>query len=88
MCEALYRAFGIKPKEIQDGPTQTGPTIVPLSSLPSKHPKATMLGCGVDQASPILDVEQTLLATRVSSIWTKINSIKTTGPSKVKVIIM
>ena len=86
--EALYRAFGIKPKETQDGPTQAGPTIVPLSSLPSKHPKATTLGCEVDQVSPTSDVEQTSLATRVSSIQTRINSIKTTGPSEVKAIIM
>ena len=41
--KALYKAFRVKAPEPQDGPTQAGPTIVPLSSLPSKHPKASLL---------------------------------------------
>ena len=79
--KALYKAFGVKAPEPQDGPTQAGPTIVPLSSLPSKHPKATTLGCGVDQASPILGAEQALLSARISSI-------RTPGPCEVKSVIM
>ena len=66
LCKALYKAFGIKKQEPQDGPTQAGPTIVPLSSLPSKHPKATTLGCGVDQVSPISGAKQALLSIRIS----------------------
>ena len=76
LCKALYKAFGVKATE-----PQAGPTIAPLSSLPSKHPKATMLGCGVDQASPILGAEQALLSTRISSI-------QTPGPCEVKSVIM
>ena len=79
--KALYKAFRIKAPEPQDGPTQTGPTIVPLSSLPSKHPKATTLGCGVDQVSPISGAEQAPLSTRISSI-------RTPGPCEVKSVIM
>ena len=81
LCKALYKAFGVKAPEPQDGPTQAGPTIVPLSSLPSKHPKVTTLGCGVDQASPISGAEQAPLSARISSIWTP-------GPCKVKSVIM
>ena len=62
--KALSKALGIKKQEGCTG----GPTKAPLSSLPYKHPKATTLRCGVDQASPILDVEQTLLAIKASSI--------------------
>ena len=64
LCEALSKALGIKKQEGRTG----GPTKAPLSSLPYKHPKATTLGCGVDQASPISDVEQTLLDIKTSSL--------------------
>ena len=62
--KALSKALGIKKQEGCTG----GPTKAPLSSLPYKHPKATMLGCGVDQASPISDVEQTSLEIKTSSL--------------------
>ena len=62
--EALSKALGIKKQEGRTG----GPTKAPLSSLPYKHPKATTLGCGVDQASPISDVEQTSLDIKTSSL--------------------
>ena len=81
LCKSLYKAFGIKKQEPQNGPTQAGPTIVPLSSLPSKHPKATTLRCGLDQVSPISGAKQALLPARVSSI-------QTSGPCKVKSVIM
>ena len=62
--EALSKALGVKKQEGCTG----GPTKAPLSSLPYKHPKVTMLGCGVDQASPILDVEQISLEIKTSSL--------------------
>ena len=64
LCKALSKALGIKKQEGRTG----GRTKAPLLSLPYKHPKATMLGCGVDQASPISDVEQTLLEIKTSSL--------------------